>query len=166
MLLWRTPFEVIIHSYSSGHIDCSIQHEEKLWRFTGFYRNPDSSRRHFSWDMLQRLCSMPELCNLTWLVGGDFNEICFDREKFWGNPRPLSQTRAFRDVLDNCSLQDLYGEGEFFTWVNLTHSLDGLIFARLDRYVASFEWKLLFPASQAHSLEFFHSDHRPTFIEL
>ncbi|XP_073302892.1 uncharacterized protein [Primulina huaijiensis] len=150
---------------AKGHIDCSIQHDEKLWRFTGFYGNPETSRMHFSWDLLRRLNCMREFSRLPWLVGGDFNEICFDREKSGGNPRPLSQTREFWNVLDDCSLQDLHGVGEFFTWVN-RRSTDDLIFARLDRYVATFEWRLLYPTSLASSLEFFHSDHRPILIDL
>ncbi|XP_075486421.1 uncharacterized protein LOC142526031 [Primulina tabacum] len=165
MLLWRTPFNVSILSYSSGHIDCSIQHEDKRWRFTGFYGHPESSRQHFSWDLLWRLGSLSELGNLPWLVGGDFNEICFDREKSGGNPRPFFQTRAFRDVLEDFSLQDLHGEGEFFTLVN-RRSSDALILARLDRFVASFEWRLLYPASLVQSLEFYHSDHRSILLEL
>ncbi|XP_073025129.1 uncharacterized protein [Primulina eburnea] len=143
MLLWKPPFNVIIHSYSLGHIDCSIQHDEKHWRFTGFYGNPDTSRRHFSWDLLRRLNCMSEFSHLPWLVGGDF----------------------MRCVLTVKKLGDLHGVGDFFTWVN-RRSTDDLIFARLDRFVATFEWRLLYPTSQAYSLESFHSGHRPILIDL
>lgn len=36
LLLWKDPFEVNIQSYSTGHIDCIIQFDKLLWRFTGF----------------------------------------------------------------------------------------------------------------------------------
>ncbi|XP_075507390.1 uncharacterized protein LOC142544216 [Primulina tabacum] len=80
-------------------------------------------------------------------VGGDFNEICFDTEKHGGNPRPLGQTRAFREVLDISNLQDLHAEGEFFTWVN-RRAHPNVIFERIDRYVATFEWRILYPAAR------------------
>lgn len=70
--------------------------------------------------------------DFTWLVGGDFNEICFDRENLGGNLRPPSQMQAFRDVLDCCALQDLHFEGDRFTWAN-RRSNDQIIFERLDR---------------------------------
>ncbi|XP_075483594.1 uncharacterized protein LOC142523746 [Primulina tabacum] len=133
MLMWKASVTVSVLSFSSGHIDSTIQHGDKHWRFTGFYGNPETSTRHLFWTVLSRLSAMQELRDLPWLVGGDFNEICFDTEKWGGNPRPLSQTRAFREALDVCSLQDLHGSGEFFTWVN-RRSPNNLIFERLDRF--------------------------------
>ncbi|XP_075478858.1 uncharacterized protein LOC142519715 [Primulina tabacum] len=118
-----------------------------------------------SWDLLLRLHGMPGYMSLPWLVGGDFNEVCFDTENKGGNLRPLHQTLAFRDTLDTCSLQDLHGSGDFFTWVNRRPE-DELIFERLDRYVGTFEWRILYPTARAQSLEYYHSDHRPILLEL
>ncbi|XP_073119573.1 uncharacterized protein [Henckelia pumila] len=67
--------------------------------------------------------------------------------------------------MDFCSLQDLHGIGDFFTWVN-RRAREHLIFERLDRYVASFDWRILFPVARVQSLEFFHSDHRPILLDL
>ncbi|XP_073308305.1 uncharacterized protein [Primulina huaijiensis] len=160
ILLWKDPFYVALRSFTSGHIDCIIIHGEKRWRFTGFYGHPDTACRHLSWELLYRLYGMSDMRGLPWLVGGDFNEICYDSDKLGGNPRPLNQSGAFRDTLATCSLQDLHARGEFFTWVN-RRFLDNLIFERLDRYVANLEWHLLYPAAYAQTLEFYHSDHRP-----
>ncbi|XP_073317293.1 uncharacterized protein [Primulina huaijiensis] len=165
ILLWKEPFAVKVHSYTMGHIDCGVQHEENRWRFTGFYGHPETQHRHVSWALLRRLSRLSELQGLPWLVGGDFNEICYDSEKYGGNIRPPNQTRAFRDTLDDCLLQDLHGGGEIFTWVN-RRSLSNIIFERLDRYTATLEWRLLYPVAQAQSLEFFHSDHRPILLVL
>lgn len=98
-------------------------------------------------------------------MGGDFNEFCYDREKIGGNLRLLHQTRAFMEVLQDCYLQDLHGTGEFFTWVNRRDN-DNLIFERLDRYVGSLAWRLLYPAAQVQSLKFYSLDHRPIHLEL
>ncbi|XP_075478889.1 uncharacterized protein LOC142519745 [Primulina tabacum] len=152
-------------SYSSGHIDSIVQHGEKRWRFTGFYGHPEANNRHFYWTLLRRLSCMHDLGKLPWIVGGDFNEICFDTEKHGDNPRPLGQTREFRDVLDVSNLQDLHAEGEFFTWIN-RHAYPNVIFERIDRYVATFEWRILYPAARVHNLEFYHSNHRPIFLEV
>lgn len=108
---------------------------------------------------------MQELAGLPWLVGGDFNEICYDGEKSGGNPRPYQQKQAFRDTIEACSLQDLHESGELFTGVNCRSSKD-LIFEWLNGYMGTFEWRMLYPAARALSLEFFHSDHHPILLEL
>ncbi|XP_073120817.1 uncharacterized protein [Henckelia pumila] len=123
ILLWKKILNVTINYFTAGNIDSTMQHGEKIWRFTGFY------------------------------------------ETFGGNPRPLSQTRAFREVLNASSLHDLHVEGEVFTWVNRRAS-PNVIFEGIDRYVATFEWRLLYPAERVQTLEFYHSDHRPILLEL
>ncbi|XP_075473358.1 uncharacterized protein LOC142504367 [Primulina tabacum] len=138
ILLWKEPLNVTVLSYSSGHIDSIVRHGEKRWRFTGFYGHPEANNRHISWTLLRRLSCMHELSRFPWIVGGDFNEIFFDTEKHGGNPQPLGQTRAFREVLDVSNLQYLHVEGEFFTWVN-RRAHPNVIFERIDRYVATFE---------------------------
>lgn len=165
MLFWKDPLEIIIQSYSQGHIDCQVQHSGKKWRFTGFYGNPNTNIRNQSWELLHRLKGHSGLIDFPWLVGGDFNEICYDWEKRGGNPRPSNKTRAFREVLDECMLQDLHGSGEYFPWVN-RRSNENMNFERLDRYVGSLPWRLLYPAAQVKSLEFYTSDHRSILVEL
>ncbi|XP_073121147.1 uncharacterized protein [Henckelia pumila] len=95
----------------------------------------------------------------------DIHGICYDSEKLGGNAKPYVQMQAFRDTLDYCSLHDIHGQGEFYTWVN-PRPFEELIFKRLDRYVGTFAWRSLYPAARAQSLEFYHSDHRPIFLEL
>lgn len=136
-----------------------------MWRFTGFYGQPDASQRHFSWDLLRRLQNINELQDIPWLVGGDFNEICYDSEKLGGNRRPFAQMRAFLDSLEACELQDLHCLGDTYTWVN-RRSTENLIFERLDHFVGTLNWRLLYQISNVSSLEIFHSDHRPICLQL
>ncbi|XP_073120041.1 uncharacterized protein [Henckelia pumila] len=159
-ILWKDPIAVCIKSFSQGHIDCVIQHDTKRWRFTGVYGNPDASLRYLTWELLDRLANLHEFKDLPWLLGGDFNEICFDSEKLGGNKRPNSQLEAFRKCLDGCNVQSLNCDGDQFTWVNRRFE-DGLIFEKLDRFVSSFEWRMLYPIVKCTSLDFYHSDHRP-----
>lgn len=71
------------------NIDCIVTDKDKRWRFTGFYGNLIASLRHHSWSLLEQLNDIIELKDLSWLVGGDINEICFDSEKLGGNLRLL-----------------------------------------------------------------------------
>lgn len=87
LLLWRDFMDISIKSYSLGHIDCSIKCADHLWRFTGFYGNPDQSMRKHSWNLLRRLAGVEEFRNLPWVVGGDFNEILHQAEKRGGRLR-------------------------------------------------------------------------------
>lgn len=165
VLLWKQELKITIKSYSKGHIDCLVVDGDKIWRFTGFYGNPDASLRRFSWDLLRRLKLDLEMSCIPWLVGGDFNEICFASEKYGGRIRSETQMEAFRNILEECELRNIHCEREYFTWVNKRKS-DSLIFEKLDRFVCSFSWGQLYPTAKATSLEFFHSDHRPIEIKL
>lgn len=163
-LLWKDPFEVDITSYSPGHIDCLVKHDDYCWHFTGFYGNPDASLRNSSWTLMRRLADMHEYLTVPCLIGRDFNEICYDSEKLGGNKRPASQMEAFWNMINDCNLQSLHSEGDLFTWVNRRQS-EGLIFERLDRFMSSFDWRMLFPISRCSTLDFYHSDHRPIYID-
>ncbi|KAK6144319.1 hypothetical protein DH2020_021139 [Rehmannia glutinosa] len=157
--------DVTVKSYSEGHIDGMVADGAKVWRFTGFYGNPDSNLRKFSWDLLRKLYNIQELRGIPWLIGGDFNEICYENEKMGGRVRANSQMRAFCDVLAECELRDIFCGGEFFTWVGRRLS-SKVIFERLDRFVSTEEWRQLFSVAKAVTLEFYNSDHRPVELSL
>ncbi|XP_073046024.1 uncharacterized protein [Primulina eburnea] len=108
-LFWHELAAVTTKSYSNGHIDCIVHESEQVWHFTGIYGHPDTHMRHFSWELLQCLKDIAELGDLPWIVGGDFNEICYDSEKLGGNKRVARQMQAFREALELCELQDLHG---------------------------------------------------------
>ncbi|XP_073133915.1 uncharacterized protein [Henckelia pumila] len=151
-LCWKDPLEVSIKSYSLGHIDCIVRHDDKIWRFTGFYGNPETRHRHLSWSLLKRLANMHEFNGFPLLIGGDFNEICYESEKLGGNRRPTSQMEEFRNVLDICNLQSLHCSGDLFTWANRQQN-EALIFERLDRFNWSRQRKYRFEAFWARDVE-------------
>lgn len=84
ILFWKNSIEVTLLSYTKGHTDCIIQYEDKRWRFTGFYGNPDKSLRIFSWELLKRRSLDKSVNDLPWLIGGDFNEILYNSDKVGG----------------------------------------------------------------------------------
>ena len=79
ILCWKEKMCVEIQSSSSRHIDVVMSHNQKrCWRFTRFYGNSLVDRRKFSWQLLMKLGSIPELSHIPWLIGEDFNEILLD----------------------------------------------------------------------------------------
>ncbi|KAK4404484.1 hypothetical protein Sango_0817000 [Sesamum angolense] len=88
---------------------------QPVWRFTGIYREPDTSSRVLTWALLSRLHEQscrPRLC------AGDFNEILDNSEKRGYLPSPNWQMRNFRNVLLECDLHDISHIGDPFTWSN------------------------------------------------
>lgn len=64
-------------------------------------------------DSYEEICWLHEFLTVPWLIGGDFNEICYDSEKLGGNKRPSSQMEAFRNTINDGNLQSLH----YVTWV-------------------------------------------------
>ena len=89
---------------------------------------------------------------------GDFNEITRLEEKMSRDARNANQMVGFREALLDCSLQDLGFIGAEFTWSNKRDYL-GLVQARLDRGVASGQWRSLFPNASVRHLVVASSDH-------
>ena len=88
--------KVEVQSFFRYHIDAIIRDSNekvKKWPFTRFYGEPDTNKRHVSWEMLRRLKGMSQL---PWLCTGDFNEILTSDEKLRGALRPYQQMERFK----------------------------------------------------------------------
>lgn len=114
-LLWKDSVEVSIRSFSHHHIDCSLNWDGFLWRFTGFYGQPTAHKRHFTWDLF---CRIHNLDDSPWLVGGDFNALLWSNEASRPSSYDTAHISDFRGVLDRCSLRDMGFSGSPFTWCN------------------------------------------------
>ena len=114
-LLWRRSTKVDVQTFSPHHIDAIVTevHNNRTWRFTGFYEHPETSKREESWRLLEELSTRS---NLPWLCMGDFNEILHLGEKVGGNLRPEGQMRSFREAVNRCNLRDMGYIGAAFTW--------------------------------------------------
>ena len=56
VLYWRNDTKVEVVSSSLNHIDTIINKSSDLvWCFTRFYSEPETHKRHESWDLLRRL---------------------------------------------------------------------------------------------------------------
>lgn len=81
------------------------------------------------------------------------------QDKKGGVPRAHSLMENFRDVLDFCGFVDLRYSGPDFT-------SGEMIWERLDKGVANYEWLSKFPAGRVRHLNRFTSDHRPILLSL
>ncbi|KAL0402426.1 UNVERIFIED_CONTAM: hypothetical protein Slati_4272500 [Sesamum latifolium] len=156
--------QVLLQHYSNNHIDVSVQLDDsqEWWRFTGFYGEPDTSKRELSWNLLSRL---HDQSSRAWLCAGDFNEILDQSEKYGGSLRPTWQIRNFRAALDKCALSDLGFTGPPFTWCN-RHSEPTTLRERLDRACANMEWTRTFPDVSVRHEPMTCSDHTALIIRL
>ena len=79
VLYWRNDIEVEVISSSLNHIDVIINKSSvSAWRFTRFYGEPETHKRHESWDLLRRLYGHN---SLPWLCADDFNEVTKQSKK-------------------------------------------------------------------------------------
>ena len=97
-LLWQDGVDVDIQTSSSHHIDALIKQKGVVWRLTGFYGHPETSRRGESWDLLRQLYAS---FSLPWLVLDDFNEILFPDEYSGSGSRPYNQIAKFTKAVDD-----------------------------------------------------------------
>ncbi|KAL7158395.1 hypothetical protein ABFS83_02G140200 [Erythranthe nasuta] len=162
VMLWRKETNVDLLSYSQNHIDVEVSclSTNFKWRCTGFYGQPDQSRRHLSWSLLRHLHTRSEL---PWIIGGDFNEVLCNSEKLGGNTRSPHFIEDFRSTLIDCGLSVIDFEGYPFTWSNKQED-PFTIRSRLDRVCANEYWSGLFPTARVHHLQYSGSDHTPILL--
>ena len=101
---------------------------------------------------------------LPWCCFGDFNELLEVKDKKGGAPRPHNQMQMFRDVLDQCGFIDLGYSRLDFMWHGRQRG--DLIWERLYRGVANYNWLAQFPITRVRHLHYFNSNHRPIVLAL
>ena len=72
---------------------------------------------------------------------------------------------AFRHTFLHCGLVDLGFRGYRFTWRNGCYGA-AFVEERLDRFVATIEWRELFPKAIVHHLAVAYSDHDLILLDL
>lgn len=158
-LLWKDDLKVEIINYSQWHISACVELEGLpfKWIFMGFYREPKTSKRFLSWNLLKEL-KPPN--NTPWVVIRDFNEILFHHEKWGAKDQSENLMTNFTNTLVQCGLTDLGMRGNQFTWSN-KHADNTFTKEKLDRVVANFSWSNLFYDWWAEILTPFCSNHKP-----
>ena len=73
VLFWKNSINIDVVDSHRYYIDTIINgNTEIVWRFTGFYGEPETHRRSEAWNKLR---SLNARMNIPWICGGDFNEI-------------------------------------------------------------------------------------------
>jgi hypothetical protein len=164
-LLWNESVRVTVSPVMSRyHISADITGTDGFcWRFTGIYGESKSGEKDKTWKLLKTLHGHS---SKSWLCVGDFNEVLFASEKQWGQVRSQACMDKFREALVFCELDDLGFSGDPFTWRNNSHIAATYIRERLDRAVASLEWRMHYPAYKVINGDPHHSDHRPILVLL
>ncbi|XP_060201987.1 uncharacterized protein LOC132630433 [Lycium barbarum] len=137
---WNTDFDMIV---------------------TLVYAKCDKSERIELWDSMYNLASD---MTLLWLVGGDFNVIVEEEEKYGGLPVTLNEVEDFRHCIQSCNLSDLGYKGSIFTRWN-GRAADEYVFKRLDRCLGNFELQQQVPSLDVSHLIKLGSDHSPLLVE-
>lgn len=86
-------------------------------------------------------------------------------EKRGAIPHPDSLIQGFNLALDDCGLIDLCMEGYPFTWER-GRGTAAWVEERLDRVVASHDWKLMFEEAMVTNLPVVYSDHTALFLNI
>ncbi|XP_060202667.1 uncharacterized protein LOC132631084 [Lycium barbarum] len=129
---------------------------------TVVYASTDRNGRIALWEDLYDMSSH---ITIPWLVGGDFNVITDDIEKFGGLPVQFAETEDFRQCIDICQLMDLGFTGSMFTWWN-GRSDEACIFKRLDRCLGNQALQNSFPNLEVEHLIKQGSDHSPLLVNM
>lgn len=108
---------------------------------------------------------MSELNGLPWLIGGDFNEVLFEKEKEGSFQKTDSGMNAFHDALFQCDLMDIGWSGTIFAWSNRRFK-DGLLKERFDRFLGFLDWFNRFPNFEVFNLDSIGSDHSPILVKV
>lgn len=162
-LLWKEDIALEIYNYSCRHINDIIKYGvgNFIWKFTGFYRYPESAKREESWILLKHL---KDHAPTPWLCVGNFNEILDHSEKKGVVVRRESQMDGSCTALEDCHLGDLGYTGSRFTWNN-RRSDATFTNEQLDHVVANSEWCTRFPVVTVMILAARTSDHNQVYMQ-
>nr|XP_016461685.1 PREDICTED: uncharacterized protein LOC107784990 [Nicotiana tabacum] len=156
-------FEVTILYNMTQHLTLRLMHSEIHVELilTLVYAKCDCTERIELWDTLYAMASD---MTVHWLVGGDFNVIWDEEEKYGRLPVSLIEVDDFRHCINTCNLTGLGFKGSIFTWCN-GRSEEECIFKRLDRCFGNNELQHAFPGLELTHLSKIGSDHCPMLLK-
>ena len=99
------------------------------------------------------------------MVFGDFNQVLGQAEKRGGILVTYSQIQRFQEAVQENELPDLGFMKHEFTWTK-NQAGDNSIQERLDRALATIDWKDAFPKAVVHHFQRYRSDHCPIMVNI
>ncbi|XP_028124116.1 uncharacterized protein LOC114321174 [Camellia sinensis] len=159
-LWWTDEIVIDVCSRNQNLFRCVLSHHGISWLATFIHAPPREQLRNLFWDSILTIASENQF---SWLCLGDFNEIGAFWEKTGGAGPIARRVLGFQQLLQECALMDLEFKGHGFTWTN-NQSGRHNVQERIDRAVATVDWRKLFPhAKLLHEL-LIGSDHCPLIL--
>ncbi|XP_070018033.1 uncharacterized protein [Nicotiana sylvestris] len=131
------------------------------WIFSSIYASNSLVNRLDLWNNLKNIFANYKG---PWLMGGDFNDVLNQNEKWGGRSVNRNRSLDFRCCVNHCNLIDLGFKGTRYTWSN--HRRQGLILEILDRCLANESWIEEYPSVLVTHLPNTYSDHNPLLLRL
>lgn len=100
-----------------------------------------------------------------WVVIGDFNSTLFTKDKRGGNEDATQCMQEFRHFLNRMQLIDITLEGNSYTWSN-SRLNNNNIQRKLDRTLATTEWRDYYQQATLYTLYTIGYDHSPLLLQL
>ncbi|KAF7146173.1 hypothetical protein RHSIM_Rhsim04G0061100 [Rhododendron simsii] len=160
-IYWRKVLSFQINKGNSHLIDGYVTKGQYKCRMTCVYAPTTAADRRVLWQELEAIGRGEDR---DWIVGGDFNAIAHQDEKFGGLPRHNWEMADFQNYIQESSLIDLGYVGYPFTWNNKRHGRDN-VKERLDRFFASPSWRIRHPHGVVKHWQPGGSDHCPILLE-
>ncbi|XP_020211577.1 uncharacterized protein LOC109796303 [Cajanus cajan] len=157
--LWDSKkWDLAIVTQSSQFIHIKVRCGDSHWFCTFVYASPHPQ---FCIDLWRELCSLASGIDRPWALMGDFNAVLknFERSNSSGS-RSHRGDKAFCDFVQQNNLIDIGFQGSPYTWRR------GSLFERLDRVLASYEWRMDFPEAEVTHLNPLKLDHVPVLLKL
>ncbi|KAG7586565.1 Ribonuclease H domain [Arabidopsis thaliana x Arabidopsis arenosa] len=162
-IFWRNTVKCdFLSPPTLNYTDMYITEGNTTFCLSYVYGNPERKPRQQMWQMMENFIRGGLYQSKPRLVLGDFNEIKNNMEKLGGPSRPEWQFLNFRRMLNVSGLHEIKTFGGIYTWIGNRSA--GTIKSRLDRAVATADWKEIFPKAMVQLLEWIGSDHKPLLL--
>ncbi|XP_058000172.1 uncharacterized protein LOC131178706 [Hevea brasiliensis] len=157
-LWWNNKVNLVVNKSSPNFVDVAVQLEGSnfIWQSIFVYGCPNQKNRRDFWNQLHDISSPSIPC----IFVGDFNSIASQDDKWGGADFSFSQARDMHNFIEFRELMDLECKGPYFTWFNKQFGRVAIL-ERLDRALASIEWKEAFPKAYVLNEALIESDHSP-----
>ncbi|KAG5514982.1 hypothetical protein RHGRI_036130 [Rhododendron griersonianum] len=160
-IYWKKEVSFQLIKSNSVFIDCFISIGQHQCRMTFVHAQNSLQERRDLWEELLGIAHME---SSDWLIGGDFNAILHQDEKFGGLQRQAWELSDFQRFVQESSLIDLGYVGFPFTWNNKRSGREN-VRVRLDRFLASSSWRIHHPNAVVKHLAPGGSNHCPILLD-
>nr|XP_048336943.1 uncharacterized protein LOC107411956 [Ziziphus jujuba var. spinosa] len=147
-VMYKSKWIIGVRTYLPNGTDCSS------WFC---YCPAEKALRHSFWTELSEAISSG---SEVWMCMGDFNDIIDQEEKIGGRKVTSKSNYFLRNFIANMGALDLGFCGTMYTWCNRRRGTAN-IRERLDRVLASPDWRILFPQAGVIHLPPAGSNHLP-----